>query len=192
MRPAGFEPATRGLEVRRFVYENAGSAACSSQLSGTNVRTSYLRIHVVCCLHRNRIGHSSMGDERSHGRVTQIGTEGGGLLLAPVSIPAQGLVLASAERADLLVDFSDLASGTDLTVWNSATAPFDARWSTSRPPAASTSTACCPTRRYSESASQRDAAPDTVCHGCSPSAFPGALFGEVRLGRRSRRVVRRR
>ncbi len=57
-------------------------------------------------------------------RITQIGTEGG-LLLAPVSIPAQGLVLASAERADLLVDFSDLAPGTELTLWNTATAPFD-------------------------------------------------------------------
>jgi FtsP/CotA-like multicopper oxidase with cupredoxin domain len=62
--------------------------------------------------------------EPDHGRITQIGTEGG-LLLAPVSIPAEGLVLASAERADLLVDFSDLASGTELTLWNTATAPFD-------------------------------------------------------------------
>jgi spore coat protein A len=62
--------------------------------------------------------------EPDHGRITQIGTEGG-LLLAPVSIPAQGLVLASAERADLLVDFSDLASGTELTLWNTAPAPFD-------------------------------------------------------------------
>ena len=32
----GFEPATRGLEVRRLVYENAGSAACSSR-NGTPV-----------------------------------------------------------------------------------------------------------------------------------------------------------
>jgi hypothetical protein len=48
-----------------------------------------------------------------------------GLLPAPVSIPGQGLVLASAERADLLVDFSDLAAGTQLTLWNTATAPFD-------------------------------------------------------------------
>jgi FtsP/CotA-like multicopper oxidase with cupredoxin domain len=62
--------------------------------------------------------------EPDHERIIQIGTEGG-LLPAPVSIPAQGLVLASAERADLLVDFSDLASGTELTLWNTATAPFD-------------------------------------------------------------------
>jgi FtsP/CotA-like multicopper oxidase with cupredoxin domain len=62
--------------------------------------------------------------EPDHERITQIGTEGG-LLLAPASIPAQGLVLASAERADLLVDFSDLTPGTELTFWNTATAPFD-------------------------------------------------------------------
>ena len=59
-----------------------------------------------------------------HQRITQIGTEGG-LLVAPVSLPAQGLVLASAERADLLVDFSDLSPGVELTVWNTAAAPFD-------------------------------------------------------------------
>jgi o-aminophenol oxidase len=62
--------------------------------------------------------------EPDHGRITQIGTEGG-LLQAPVSLPGQGLVLASAERADLLVDFSDLAPGTELTLWNTAAAPFD-------------------------------------------------------------------
>ena len=62
--------------------------------------------------------------EPDNGRITQIGTEGG-LLLAPTPLPAQGLVLASAERADLLVDFSDLAPGTELTLWNTATAPFD-------------------------------------------------------------------
>ncbi len=62
--------------------------------------------------------------EPDHERIVQIGSEGG-LLLAPVAIPAQGLVLASAERADLLVDFSDLAPGAELTLWNTARAPFD-------------------------------------------------------------------
>ena len=62
--------------------------------------------------------------EPDNGRISQIGTEGG-LLLAPTPLPAQGLVLASAERADLLVDFSDLAPGTQLTLWNTAAAPFD-------------------------------------------------------------------
>jgi FtsP/CotA-like multicopper oxidase with cupredoxin domain len=57
-------------------------------------------------------------------RITQIGTDHG-LLRAPVSLPADGLVLASAERADLMVDFSDLAPGSELTLFNTAKAPFD-------------------------------------------------------------------
>src|SRR5439155_144514 len=48
-----------------------------------------------------------------------------GLLRTPVPVPADGLVLASAERADLLIDFSDLQSGSELTVLNTAAAPFD-------------------------------------------------------------------
>jgi spore coat protein A len=40
-------------------------------------------------------------------------------------VPPGGLTLASAERADLLVDFSDLAPGSELTVLNTAAAPFD-------------------------------------------------------------------
>jgi spore coat protein A len=79
-------------------------------LNGSNART--FRLVLV------------RGGKPDHGRITQIGTDGG-LLLAPARIPAQGLVLASAERADLLVDFSDLAPGTELTLWNSARAPFD-------------------------------------------------------------------
>ena len=57
-------------------------------------------------------------------RFTQIGTDHG-LLRAPVTVPVDGLTLASAERADLIVDFSDLAPGSELTVLNTAAAPFD-------------------------------------------------------------------
>ena len=57
-------------------------------------------------------------------RITQIGTDSG-LLREPVALPPDGLVLASAERADLLVDFSDLQPGTELTLYNTAGAPFD-------------------------------------------------------------------
>jgi FtsP/CotA-like multicopper oxidase with cupredoxin domain len=57
-------------------------------------------------------------------RIAQIGTDHG-LLRAPVSVPPDGLVLASAERADLLVDFSGLEPGSELTLFNTATAPFD-------------------------------------------------------------------
>jgi len=56
-------------------------------------------------------------------RVRQIGSDGG-LLLDAVPVPSAGLVLASGERADLLVDFSDLAPGTRLRLLNTATAPF--------------------------------------------------------------------
>ena len=57
-------------------------------------------------------------------RITQIGTDHG-LLRTPGRVPPDGLVLASAERADLFVDFSDLAPGSELTVLNTAAAPFD-------------------------------------------------------------------
>jgi FtsP/CotA-like multicopper oxidase with cupredoxin domain len=57
-------------------------------------------------------------------RITQIGTDHG-LLAAPVNLPSDGLVLASAERADLLVDFSDLEPGSELMLLNTASAPFD-------------------------------------------------------------------
>ncbi|MGA8925209.1 MAG: multicopper oxidase family protein, partial [Solirubrobacterales bacterium] len=57
-------------------------------------------------------------------RMTQIGTDHG-LLRIAVPVPTDGLVLASAERADLLVDFSDLPPGSELTVLNTAAAPFD-------------------------------------------------------------------
>jgi FtsP/CotA-like multicopper oxidase with cupredoxin domain len=57
-------------------------------------------------------------------RIKQIGTDHG-LLRAPVAVPADGLVLASAERADVLVDFSDLGAGAELTLLNTARAPFD-------------------------------------------------------------------
>src|SRR6266702_5603420 len=58
------------------------------------------------------------------GRITQIGTDHG-LLATPARVPGDGIVLASAERADLLVDFSDLEPGTELTLVNTAAAPFD-------------------------------------------------------------------
>ena len=55
-------------------------------------------------------------------RVTQIGTDGG-LQAAPVSPPGDGLILASAERADLIVDFRRF-SGQRLLLVNTAAAPF--------------------------------------------------------------------
>jgi FtsP/CotA-like multicopper oxidase with cupredoxin domain len=57
-------------------------------------------------------------------RITQIGTDHG-LLRAPARLPSDGLLLAPAERADLLVDFTGLAPGSELTLLNTAAAPFD-------------------------------------------------------------------
>jgi FtsP/CotA-like multicopper oxidase with cupredoxin domain len=57
-------------------------------------------------------------------RITQIGADGG-LFGAPVAVPPGGLVLASAQRADLLVDFSDLQPGSELTLLNTARMPFN-------------------------------------------------------------------
>jgi FtsP/CotA-like multicopper oxidase with cupredoxin domain len=57
-------------------------------------------------------------------RITQIGTDHG-LLRSSSGVPSHGLVLASAERADLLVDFSHLEPGSELTLLNTAIAPFD-------------------------------------------------------------------
>ncbi len=56
-------------------------------------------------------------------KITQIGTDGG-LLGRPVAVPQDGLILAPAERADLIVDFRTLR-GQRLTLVNTAGAPFD-------------------------------------------------------------------
>ena len=57
-------------------------------------------------------------------RISQIGTDHG-LLRSAACVPSGGLVLASAERADVLVDFSELGRGSELTLLNTAAAPFD-------------------------------------------------------------------
>jgi FtsP/CotA-like multicopper oxidase with cupredoxin domain len=54
--------------------------------------------------------------------IRQIGSDGG-LLRTPVSVPAAGLLLAPAERADLIVDFRAYA-GKRLVWRNDAPAPF--------------------------------------------------------------------
>src|SRR3984893_9074058 len=59
----------------------------------------------------------------AHEQIKQIGTDGG-LLGQPVDIPPDGLLLAPAERADLIVDFRAWR-GQRLTLVNTAGAPFD-------------------------------------------------------------------
>lgn len=61
------------------------------------------------------------------GAITQIGNDGG---LLPVAVPGigseedHGLLLALAERADLIVDFSKFPAGTKITVRNDAATPY--------------------------------------------------------------------
>ena len=96
-------------------------------LNGSNARTYRLVL--------------ARDDAPELGRITQIGTDHG-LLRTPASVPPDGLVLASAERADLLIDFSDLAPGAELTLLNTAAAPFDG----TRFPAANAFNAADPSR----------------------------------------------
>lgn len=83
-------------------------------LNGSNARTYRL----VLLDEQHRPIHITLP-----GAVKQIGTDGG-LLGQPVDLPTDGLVLAPAERADLIVDFGQF-SGQQLLLVNTAGAPFD-------------------------------------------------------------------
>ena len=67
------------------------------------------------------------------GFIKQIGTDAG-LLAQAVDVPGDGLVLASAERADLMVDFSQFP-GEKIRIYNTAKAPFDGSAYTGAPDA---------------------------------------------------------
>ncbi|GFO70354.1 spore coat protein [Geomonas limicola] len=61
------------------------------------------------------------------GAITQIGNDGGLMPVAVADIGSgeeKGLLLALAERADLIVDFSKFPAGTRITVRNDAATPY--------------------------------------------------------------------
>jgi spore coat protein A, manganese oxidase len=61
------------------------------------------------------------------GAITQIGNDGGLLPAAVNNIgndPENGLLMALAERADVIIDFSKFPAGTSITVRNDAHTPF--------------------------------------------------------------------
>jgi FtsP/CotA-like multicopper oxidase with cupredoxin domain len=90
-----------------------------------NVQPSTYRLRVINGSNARTFRLVLVGDGQPElDRITQIGTDHG-LLRAPVAVPSDGLLLASAERADLLIDFSDLKPGSELTLLNTATVPFD-------------------------------------------------------------------
>lgn len=88
-------------------------------LNGSNAR--YFRLHFF--------GITSTDDPVSYNKLTdamiqQIGTDGG-LLGAAINLPMNGLLLAPAERADVLIDFGLIASEFNhVVVFNDAPAPF--------------------------------------------------------------------
>lgn len=65
MRPAGFGPATRGLEERRLVYENAVSAAWLSRFWELARRSSYPTIRGRCVVFAGLRPDISFNDEHS-------------------------------------------------------------------------------------------------------------------------------
>jgi FtsP/CotA-like multicopper oxidase with cupredoxin domain len=87
-------------------------------LNGSNART--YRLH----FHAQQEPDEHPGTPLPPAAVQQIGTDGG-LLGAAVDLPADGLLLAPGERADVLVDFGLLEKKVrHVVVWNSAPAPF--------------------------------------------------------------------
>ncbi|WP_330587975.1 multicopper oxidase family protein [Anaerocolumna sedimenticola] len=54
-------------------------------------------------------------------KMTQIGSDGGFL---PTPVVLESLLLAPAERADILIDFSDIKPGTKIMLLNDANAPY--------------------------------------------------------------------
>ncbi|MCL5098649.1 MAG: hypothetical protein M1608_14195 [Candidatus Omnitrophica bacterium] len=73
---------------------------------------------------KHSLGESvRFGDERPGPAFWQIGTDGG-LLDYPVQLK-DGLFLAPAERADVIIDFANF-QGKTLTLTNSAKAPYPA------------------------------------------------------------------
>jgi len=115
-------------------FPNGGEYACLTTLADTDlqpeeqVELHELRQRLLDAIETLPVRYRAVvllrdGDSELE-RVTQIGTDHG-LLPTPVRLPSDGLVLASAERADLLVDFSDLEPGSELMLLNTASAPFD-------------------------------------------------------------------
>lgn len=87
-------------------------------LDGSNARFYTLSFY-------EKDGEDSMGNPLGYGDLipfTQIGSDGGYLKSAVYGLEA--LTIAPGERADILVDFSGLETGTKVILTNTADAPF--------------------------------------------------------------------
>ena len=116
------------LEQRRYRFRLLN--ACNARFLNINL---YLRDASVDGITLNNKG---LVTNAAGPAITMIGTEGG-FLSAPVTfnappVPFPGVaqplpnqfLLAPAERADVLIDFSKLTAGTKLILYNDAPAPF--------------------------------------------------------------------
>jgi spore coat protein A, manganese oxidase len=99
-------------------------------LNACNAR--FVRIKIVAAKTRD-LANTDSGEPVNYTNPTavlpmvQIGNEGG-FLQAPVTLnglsPASSLLMAPAERADIIVDFSNIGAGAVLLLYNDAPAPF--------------------------------------------------------------------
>lgn len=93
-------------------------------LNGSNARPYQLILAEVV----NDVSGERLQPVTDPSVIRQIGSDGG-LFNQPVALPLVGgcpaLTLAPAERADLILDLSAFAHGTDLRWVNTAVAPFD-------------------------------------------------------------------
>lgn len=126
--------ADGGLTGRLLHKTDTGTMECFGPYTTVN-GTIWPYHEVEPCTYRLRVLNASNArtyrlvlldpdGELALDRIRQIGSDGG-LLREMVALPADGLILASGERADLAVDFAGLPPGARLQLLNTADSPFD-------------------------------------------------------------------
>jgi spore coat protein A len=114
------------LEVEARPYRFRLLNACNARF--LNPRLVHASSNTIGSAGSTEVDYTALNSYTGPAAVpfTQIGSEGG-FLPAPVELdgsPAQRLLLAPAERSDLIVDFTEMA-GSVLILYNDAPAPFD-------------------------------------------------------------------
>ncbi len=97
-------------------------------LNACNARFLNPRLVMATGANGSEVDYASLNstDAKAVVPFVQIGTEGG-FLPAPVTLDGSShsrLLMAPAERADLIIDFSNVPDGTNLILYNDAPAPY--------------------------------------------------------------------